>query len=295
MESKEIKRKIDSVRNIWKLTGALETLSALKMKRAQKIALLSRSFAESVAKILGQINSASQEEKSIFFAEKPAKKVLAVIVASDRGFCGSFNQNVLKFAEKSIKEIQKNTEVDIMPVGKKAISFFKKKEYKIAKDFFGIGDFGELDDVSMISNFLVNSFLEDNYQEVYIFYTNFISTFFQKPKKVRLLPLDADYLKEFMESAGVLQAESKPVDFLIEPDRQKLFEEVVPQLIEYLIYQAILEANAAEHSARMMAMRNASDNAKEQVVELNLAYNKARQEQITNEVCEVSSAKEVLD
>jgi F-type H+-transporting ATPase subunit gamma len=302
MELKEIKRKIDSVRNIWKLTGALETLSALKIKKAQKIVLMSRPFSEKVAQILEEIDSSHIEEKSVFFDERkglPAGRqgdnVLALVLASDRGFCGSFNQNILKFAERFMKENKENKKIEVLPVGKKAASYFKKREYKIVHSFFGIGDYGELEDIKMISDFLVSGFLQNKYQEVYLFYTNFISTFLQKPKLIKLLPLDRSYLREFCHTEAVKKTPKKEKDFLIEPSRQQLFEEIVPQLVEYLIYQAILEGNASEHSARMMAMRNASENAEEKVGELNLSYNKARQEQITSEVCEVSSAKEVLN
>jgi len=293
MELKEIKRKIDSVRNIWKLTGALETLSALKMKRAQKIALMSRPFSEKIAQILGEIDSSRIEEKSVFFDERKGDKVLALVLASDRGFCGSFNQNILKFAEKAIREISRNKKTEVLPVGKKAISYFKKRGYEMPHSFFGIGDFGELEDIKMVSDFLVGVFLKNKYQEIHLFYTNFISTFLQKPKAVKLLPLDRNYLEEFCRPE-VKEAQEKRKDFLVEPSRRQLFEEIVPQLVEYLVYQAILEQNAAEHSARMTAMRNASENAEEKVGELNLLYNKARQEQITAEVCEVSSTKEVL-
>lgn len=287
MELKEIKRKIDSVRNIWKLTGALETLSALKMKKAQKIALLSRPFAEKTAEILSMLenNPGKEEEKAVFFKIAPVKKTLILILASDRGFCGSFNQNILKFSEKEIIGMKKDREVELLPVGKKATSYFKKKGYEIRYNFFGIGDYGELDDVKSISDFLVRGFLENKYQEVYLFYTSFVSTFSQEPKMVKLLPVEK----------GTAESRIGQIDFLIEPSYKMLAEEIIPGLIEYLIYQAILEGNASEHSARMMAMRNASENAQRKAGELNLSYNKARQEQITKEVCEVSSAKEVLD
>lgn len=294
MEIKEIKREIDSVQNIWKLTGALETLSALKMRKSQKIALLSRFFAEKVAYILEEIDPFGMEEESVFFAERKGSKVLALVLASDRGFCGSFNHNILKFAERMIEEIKKNKNVEILPVGKKAISYFKKRGYESTQNFFGIGDFGELEDIKMISDFLVAKFLKNEYQEIYLFYTDFISTFLQKPKSFRLLPLNINYLQEFCRM-DTQEPPKGPENFLIEPDRKKIFEEIVPQLVQYLIYQAILEGNASEHSARMMAMRNASENAQEKVGELNLIFNKARQEQITREVCEVSSAKEVLE
>jgi len=271
----------------------LETLSALKMKKAQKIALLSRPFAEKTAQILQRLELSQNELESVFFkGRRKTEKILIAVLASDRGFCGSFNHNILRFFEKEIKEIKGDREVEVLPVGKKAISYFKKKGYDSKFNFFGIGDYGEIEDIKIISDFLVKSFSENKFQEIYLFYTDFVSTFLQKPKRVRLLPIEKESLGGFLKNEKPV---AEKLDFLIEPSKDTLVNEIIPQLIQYLIYQAVLEANAAEHSARMMAMRNASENAQEKVVELNLDYNKARQEHITEEVCEVSSTKEVLD
>ena len=195
---------------------------------------------------------------------------------------------------KKQKVEEKSREIELLPVGKKAISYFKKKGYDIKRNFFGIGDFGELDDVKLISDFLTKGFLQKEYQEVYLLYTNFVSTFFQQPKIVKLLPVDSENLKEFFKKE-IAENSARSIDFLIEPSHEMLAEEIIPGMIVYLIYQAILEGNASEHSARMMAMRNASENAQKKAGELNLSYNKARQEQITREVSEISSAKELLD
>ena len=274
----------------------METLSALKMKKSQKITLSSRPFAEKITGILNRLDfSLGADEDSVFFEKREGKKVLVLVLASDRGFCGSFNQNILKFSEKEIKLISQDREIFLLTVGKKARAYFKKKGYEVRHNFFGIGDFGELADIKMISDFLIKKFLGNQYQEVYLFYTHFVSTFSQKPQKVKLLPVDRENLDVFLRN-GYQKDEAKEVkDFLIEPSRRLLLEEVVPQLIEYLVYQAILEGNASEHSSRMMAMRNASENAKKKNDALKLDYNKARQEDITSEVLEVSSAKEALE
>jgi F-type H+-transporting ATPase subunit gamma len=295
MDAKEVKRKIESVRNIWKLTGALETLSALKMKKAQKIALLSRPFAAKVAQLLKRMEPQFKEKKSIFINGRKTGKILTLVLASDKGFAGSFNHNILKFAETAIEKIKKENEVEVLPVGKKAIIYFKNKGYRMDHSFSGIGDFAELEDMATISDFIVKSYGEGTYKEVHLFYTDFISTFSQKPKKVKLLPFDRENLEQFLKEELVEKTKKEEFDFLIEPSYEILASEIIPQLIEYLIYQAVLDGNASEHSARMMAMRNASENAEEKVGELNLVYNKARQEQITEEVSEVSSAKEVMD
>lgn len=295
MEIREAKRKIQSVQNIFELTAALETLSALKMKKAQKTALLSRPFAQATARILRQLEPSLETAESIFLKEREVQKILVCVIASDRGFAGSFNQNILAAAEKEIEALKQRekAEIEVLPVGKKAVKFFKKQGYPVKWQYFGIGDIVEIEEAKSISDFLIRAFKENKFQKVYLFYTDFISTFSQKPKKIQLLPFKRDSLEEFLK-----QAEEKPakqeLDFLIEPSRDFLFDEILPQLAEYLIYQCILEANASEHSARMMAMRSASENAQKKTQELKLIYNKARQEQITSEVCEISSAKEVL-
>jgi len=274
MELKEIRLKIQSVSNIWKLTGALETLSALKMKKAQKYALASRPFAQRMGRLVRRMEPTLKDK--VRLRKRKLRDALAVVIASDRGFCGSFNQNILKHAQKEIETLEEKSNVVIFPVGKKAVSFFKKRKKN-----------------KPMADFIIKSYIENRYQRVYLVWTDFVSTFSQKPKIMQLLPLEWNELKEFARYADedYVSGVSEP---LIEPSASILVREVIPQLVGYLIYQCVLESNASEHSARMTAMHNASDNARERVGELTLAYNKARQEQITKEVCEISSAKEVL-
>lgn len=288
MELKEIRIKIQSVANIWKLTGALETLSALKMKKAQKYALASRPFAQRLGRLVRRLEPVLKDKVQL--RKRKLRDALAVVIASDRGFCGSFNQNILKQAQKEIEKLEEKSNVAIFPVGKKAVSFFKKRQKKFDHFLTGIGDFGSLEETKPMADFIIKSYIENRYQRVYVFWTDFISTFNQKPKMIQLLPLEWTELKEFACHAK----EVENTEILIEPSASTLIKEVIPQLVEYLIYHCVLESNASEHSARMTAMRNASDNARERVNELTLDYNKARQEQITREVCEISSAKEVL-
>jgi F-type H+-transporting ATPase subunit gamma len=289
MELKEIRLKIQSVTNIWKLTSALETLSALKMKKSQKIALESRPFAQRVGRLIRCLEPVLKDKVAL--RKRPLKCSLAVVIASDRGFCGSFNQNILKFAAKEIKDLESKSNVAVMPVGKKAVAFFRKRGMEFDQSVTGIGDYGTLEEVKPVSDFIIKQYLANKYQRVYLSWTDFKSTFSQKPKMMQLLPLEWEELKEFAQESD---CGAKDDEILIEPSAEMLVKEVIPQLVEYLIYQCILESNASEHSARMTAMRNASDNAHERVGELTLEYNKARQEQITKEVCEISSAKEVL-
>jgi len=289
MELKEIRLKIQSVSNIWKLTSALETLSALKMKKSQKFALLSRPFAQRIGRLVRRLEPTLKDRVAL--RKRKLKTALAVVIASDRGFCGSFNQNILKSAMKSINNLETKSEVVVFPVGKRAVSFFKKRQMKFGQSITGIGDYGQLEEIKPISDFIIKAYLENKYQRVYLMWTDFISTFNQKPRQMQLLPLEWSELKEFAQESDKTVKDSES---LIEPSPEMVVKEIIPQLVEYLIYQCVLESNAAEHSARMTAMRNASDNARDRVAELTLDYNKARQSQITSEVCEISSAKEVL-
>ncbi len=288
MELKEIRLKIQSVSNIRKLTGALETLSALKMKKAQKYALASRPFAQRLGRLIRRLEPVLKDKVQL--RKRKLRAALAVVIASDRGFCGSFNQNLLKQAAKEIEKLEEKSEVAVFPVGKKAVAFFKKKQKNFDRFLTGIGDFGSLEETKPMADFILKSYIENRYQRVYLFWTDFVSTFNQKPKTIQLLPLEWNELKEFACAAE----EDGDTETLIEPSAAVLVREIIPQMVEYLIYHCVLESNASEHSARMTAMRNASDNARDRVKELTLDYNKARQEQITREVCEISSAKEVL-
>ncbi|MCK9393650.1 MAG: ATP synthase F1 subunit gamma [Candidatus Paceibacterota bacterium] len=290
MELKEVKNKIGSVKNISELTSALETFSALKMKKTQKKFLESKPFSQKLARVLKKMYKSLNEKKSIFLEQRPVENILFCVVASDRGFCGTFNSNIFKIADNALPEIKKEGKVDILAIGKKAISYYKKQDVKY--QFSGVGDYWELDQTKEIAELLVENYKKNNYQKVYLFYTHFQSTFVQKPTKVQLFPLEIQTVDNFLRDE--YKTEDENTDYLLEPSAEAILDGVVPVFVEYLIYQFILSANTSEHSARMMAMRNASDNAKGLLEELRLEYNKARQTKITNEVCEISSTAEAM-
>lgn len=290
MELKEVKAKIGSVKNISDITGALETFSALKMKKTQKRFSKSKPFAEEMAKMLNNMKKALREGKSVFLEERPVNDILVCVIASDRGFCGSFNSNALRLADKTIVELRKEGNVEILPIGKKTVSHYLKNE-KIRYSFSGVGDYWRFSQTKEISDFLISSFLSNKYQKIYIVYTHFYSSFIQKPTAIQLFPVRNETIEEFLQgSAG----EDVNKEYILEPSPEVILDEIIPVFVQYLIYQFILSANTSEHSARMMAMRNASDNAKGLLENLRLAYNKARQAQITSEVSEISSTKEAM-
>lgn len=294
MELKEVKAKIGSVKNISEITSAMETFSALKMKKTQKRFSESKPFAEEMARVLKNMKKDLKERKSVFFEERSVENILVCVVASDRGFCGSFNAGVLKFADKEIAKIREQGKVEIMPIGKKAVKHYLKTE-RVRYSFSGVGDYWEFSQTKEISDFLIKSFLGNKYQKIYIFYTHFYSSFIQKPSIAQLFPMEDGTIENFLKKEEKEISGTHSSSYLLEPSPAVILDEVMPVFVEYLIYQFILSANTSEHSARMMAMRNASDNARDLLEGLRLAYNKARQQQITSEVCEISSTKEAME
>lgn len=293
MDLRAVKTKIGSVKNITEITAALETFAALKMRKTQKRFNETKSFRGAMARILKRLKKNLESNESIFLEEREVKKILVCVVASDRGFCGPFNSNILKASSKKIEELReeyKGVEVEIMPIGKKAIRFFKKNEV-VKHEYSGIGDYWEYEQVKEISDFLVSSFVNKDYDQIYFFYTKFISSFSYKPKCVKLFPLNKSIAEDFVQEESV----EEKLEHVLEPTEKRILNEVVREFILYLIYQFILSANTAEHSARMTAMRNASDNASDILSDLKLEYNKARQQSITNEVSEISSTKEAME
>jgi F-type H+-transporting ATPase subunit gamma len=293
MDLKSVKEKIGSVKNISELTGALETFSALKMKKTQKRFSESKPFAQEMAHMLRNMKKALREGKSVFLEKRPVKDILVCVVASDRGFCGPFNVNVLKLADKEIEILKERGNIEILPIGKKAVSHYAKRG-EIKKSFLGVGDYWEFKQTKEISDFLIDAFLSNKYQEIFIAYTNFCSSFVQKPKVVQLFPARSKTVESFLKEEEAVD-DSLNKNYLLEPSPKNILDEVIPIFVQYLIYQFILSANTSEHSARMIAMRNAADNAKELLEGLRLVYNKARQEKITSEVCEISSTKEAME
>ncbi|HOC53891.1 MAG TPA: ATP synthase F1 subunit gamma [Candidatus Pacearchaeota archaeon] len=290
MDLREIKGKISSVKNISELTSALETFSALKMRKTQKRFLDSKPFAQELAGIFKKLEKVLIEGKSVFLEKKEVKKILVCVVASDRGFCGSFNSNLIRFTNKELSEIEKQGEIEIMPIGKKAINTYKNKKGS-NYSFSGVGDYWKFTQTKEIAELLIKLFLENRYQKIYLSYTHFFSSFIQKPTLVQLFPLEKETFDNFIKKEDI----KEEADYLLEPSSSEILNEIIPVFVQYLIYQFILSANTSEHSARMMAMRNASDNAKGLLEFLRLDYNKARQEQITSEVCEISSTKEAME
>lgn len=291
----QIKKKIKGTQNIEQVTKAMERVSSVKMRRAQQVLAVSKPFSQTAIGLLNRLQKDIKESEISFYkSPKNAEKLLVVLVTSDRGFCGAFNGNILRFAQAHIssligKEIATREDITIVAFGKKGAKYFKKLGFNVTVEYSGIGDYALVSEALPLSDYIKKQFSTNEYKKVLIIYPEFINSLSQKPKVVQYLPLIAG---EYAQSA---EKNESICDYAIEPSSRKVLERIVDYLVDVKLYYTILQSNASEHSARMIAMRNASSNAKDLIKELNLTYNKSRQTQITTELSEIVSAKEAIE
>ena len=319
MESPQnIKKRLKSVNNIGQITKAMELVSATKMRKSQQIALDSRPYAFAALDFLATISSLEdQKMPPLFEVRKSIKKVLFVLVSSDKGLAGAFNSSVFKKFEKHIKEDKKheNEEKVFAAVGEKAYNYLLKKfstvdQSTVLRKFVEAGDYTTPEQVRPLFDFLIKGYLNKDFDRVIIVSTHFRSALKQEPHVRRVLPIDyshiADTIKQIIPERGKFADlikehnitftldKNKLKEYTIEPEPEKVLEKLAEHLFFMQIYHLILEANASEHSARRMAMKTASDNASDLGNKLNLQYNKSRQARITTEISEISAGAEAL-
>ncbi|MEJ2534669.1 MAG: F0F1 ATP synthase subunit gamma [Gammaproteobacteria bacterium] len=280
--SKEITGKIKSVQNTRKVTSALEMVSASKIRKSQDLMQSSRPYAHMVRRIIGHLGKANPEYRHPFTIphEGEVKKVGFVVVSTDRGLCGGLNTNLFKMLLAEFRRWQEQgAEVTLVTLGKKAGSFFKNINVDIAARVTDLGEKPQVEDLIGSVRTVLDAYREQEVDMVFLAYNDFINTMSQKPTVEQLLPLPETDDEEVRDIW----------DYIYEPDAETLLDTVLVRYIESLVFQAVLENLASEHAARMIAMKNATDNAGELIDELTLAYNKARQAAITQEISEIVS------
>jgi len=290
--SKLIKNRIKSVGNARNITKAMELVAAAKIKKAVNNLMSSRTYAKHARELLTSISKEISLKHALLSSPK-SKKELLIVIASNRGLCGSYNTNAIRAAVKYIKE-NKDKEIDVIAVGKKAESVSREANCKITASFVKLPDDLYAEDIIPLSKMVIDEFSKQNYSKVSIAFTDFISSLKYEAKVSSLLPITKENLSEMLEEKEKKEQKKASAIILFEPDEEKVLDLVLPRLTEVRIYQTLLEAAASEHSARMIAMKNATDNAKEIVEELTLYYNQARQAGITQEIAEISSGIEAL-
>ena len=279
-----IRQRIRGVSNIAKITKAMEMIAASRMRRAQERGLAGRPYSEKITQVIAALAALPMEGKALhpLLQRRPVAKIAVVHITPDRGLCGGLVGNVNRKVASFILE-QQAVVVKLVTVGRKGFDFMRRSSQDIVAEFIGLGDRPSLLDTLPISRIIIDDFSSGAIDEVYLSYTRFISTMTQEPVLEKILPT---------EPAPIPTIQN--VGYIYEPNPVLVLGELLPRFIEMQVYHAILEAVASEQSARMVAMRNATDNASELIDDLTLMYNKERQEIITKELLDITGGAAAL-
>ena len=287
--TRDIRRRIKSVKNTAQITKAMQMVAASKMRKAQQAALAGHPYSQILNRVLVSLRDMVSADSHPLLEVRPVKKTLVLLVTSDKGLCGALNTNVLREAAQLDQE---NTL--FVASGKKGASFIARTGRKMIADF-ALPDNPTFLQTKAISRFCLDKFLSGEVDRVNVLYPKFVNTLVQKPQLVTLLPI-TDEKAEGVSPTGaeIAGSEATGAQFLFEPDADEVLNSVLPYYFHFEVFQMILDARASEQSARMVAMKSATDNAKGLVKDLTLEYNKARQASITTELLEITTAQMAL-
>ncbi len=301
---RDLRRKMKAIKSTRQVTKAMELVAASKMRRAVQNAEALRLYAFTSWHILQKIATIAPGAHP-FLQEKPVSNVLAILFTSDRGYCGSLNSQMFAMTQRyihSLSEVKTFQTLDFIAVGKKGQQFLLRGKQSMTAAFPALSNHATFKDVLPIIRLATDGYLEGKYDHVVLLYPDFISALVQAPTAKVLLPFSETELREMIQALGgrKRREQEDPVkdeaeEFKFEPSREEVLKTIVPQLTEIQVYQGVLEAAASEHSARMLAMRNATDNATDILDDLTLVYNQTRQASITAELSELSAATAALE
>lgn len=277
--AKEIRTQIASIKSTQKITGAMQMVAASKMRKAQDRMEATRPYAEKMRQVIGHVALANPEYRHPFMHARDVNKIGYIIVSSDRGLCGGLNSNLFRALVREIRELRgEGKEVEFCTIGTKALGFFRHVGGKVTAQATQLGDAPHIDDLVGTVKAMLDDYVEGNLDEIRIAYNQFVNTMTQQPTVEQLVPLvsgdDAEELKHHW-------------DYIYEPGAKEVLDGLLTRFVESLVYQSVVENGACEQSARMVAMKSASDNASDLIDELQLIYNKARQAAITQEISEI--------
>ncbi len=299
MALKQIKNKIVATKKTGQVTKAMESVSAVKMRKSQERAFAGRPYVHAALRILARLAQSDDAVSHPLTTSRTDGKVLAVIVTSDKGLAGSVNSAVLKQAEKLFAA---HNVVDVVAIGRKAVEFAAREKKTVLASYTNVSDGVTVTDVYDMTSKIIAAFTTESYQSVVVIYQNFISTFEQSPTVRKVLPLDTAEIHYIMQgikpkvgkfSENEVRSD-KQIAYTVEPSAEEVMNTLLPQLVQVFIYHALLESKASEHSSRMVAMKNATDKAKEMVKALTVKFNKQRQAAITAEVSEITTGVEAM-
>ncbi|MDP4584729.1 MAG: ATP synthase F1 subunit gamma [Verrucomicrobiales bacterium] len=292
---RDIRRRIKSVKNTAQITKAMQLVAASKMKKAQDQAVAGRSYADLLNKVLVNLKEYTGEEDHPLLKEQSGERELVILVTTDKGLCGPLNTNLLRLAMDQVGK-----EADFITIGNKGRQALVRVKRNIVADF-SVKDPVAFLEVKPVAEFVMEKFLAGDYDKVTVAFTNFKNTISQEPLLETLLPISPIELGKAKGYEGVGKDEvvheggANYGGYIFEPDARGVLDMIVPQYVGYQLYQMVLESRASEHSARMVAMKAATDNAKQMIKDLTLDYNKQRQAAITSELLEITTAMRALE
>jgi len=289
---KDLKFKIAGIKKTEQITKAMNMVAAAKLRGAQQRMEDFRPYAEKFSAVMGELAGAGINPDAFpLMAARPVKKVMLILVTSDRGLCGAFNSNLIKAAEKFLKSQQEEgREGCLACVGKKGNTFFKKSPFEILHSSVGIMDKIQMFNARQVGQEVINLFLEEEVDEVQLLYGRFINVVLQRPTMNRLLPISTEGLEEAEEGA----TEGPKATYIYEPDPEEILNQLMPMYVNVQIMHAMLETGASEQAARMTAMDNATRACGDMITDLTLVMNKARQSAITAELMDIVGGAEAL-
>ncbi len=294
---RDIRRRIKSVKNTAQITRAMQLVAAAKMKKAQDQALAGRAYADQLNQVLVNLKENTEEGAHPLLEKREGTKTLMLVISTDKGLCGGLNTNLFK---KIIAEAGEDT--DFVTVGRKLRMQLVSLGKELKADF-EVKDPVPFTEARPIAKYLTDLFLAGDYDIIQVAFNNFVSTMVQDPHVTQLLPINADTVGEKQDYEGVGKEEigetdkatALSKDYLFEPSAESVLDTLLPLFVNYQIYQMLVESRASEHSARMVSMKSATDNAKKMIDELTLQYNKARQAAITAELLEITTAMKAME
>tara|TARA_B100000427_G_scaffold329160_1_gene344303 strand:+ start:1879 stop:2760 length:882 start_codon:yes stop_codon:yes gene_type:complete len=287
---KEVRERIGSVQNTMQITSAMKMVSAAKLRRAQDAITRMRPYAEKIQAILGNVSASLDSSEGVYSQEREVKSALVVCVTSDRGLCGAFNNNNIKIAKSIVSaNDEKGVKTFVLPLGKKSVEAFPKSNGTMPEGFEPVAIFADLNfnASSQVADFVMEGYLQGKWDIVEIAYSRFKNAAVQIPTQEAFLP--------FLPNEKEDEALSSQVDYIFEPNKEEIIENILPSALKTQLYKALLDSHASEHGARMTAMHAATENAGELLNELKISYNKARQAAITTEILEIVAGSEALE
>lgn len=289
---RDIRNRIESIKNTQQITRAMKMVAAAKLRKAQDRIIETRPYASKMKEVVGRLVENSSEDDVLLRTPETTDNVLFIVVGSDRGLCGGFNNNLFKLVEKTINEdyseYQKNDSLSLICIGRQAVKHFGKRDYNIIAEYPGFWDDIVFNKATEIMKSVVNDFKSGTFDKVKVAYNEFKSVIAQNRIVESVLPIDPSTLVDGEE-------EISSTEYIFEPDVENILKKLLPLHLNLQLWKAILESNAAEQGARMTAMDNATENAQEMKEDLQLEYNRARQSAITTEISEIISGAQALE